>query len=269
MFSIGLSEAAMADPAYAAKVLPLAEEVGVDLLVLGHPQALPFDAQVIAAWAAPRLTRMGVVPLVSTRLGHPFHHARSLSAIDYLTGGLLGWCPVAEDGDAERLADMVLATRALWDGWDADCLIIDKESGRYLDSTKVRPSHYVGSHYKTRGPVNAMRPRQGHPLLVCNALSPFAVPGIDVMIVEADQAAPEGARRLLRVGVDLDSVAIAQAFAEGRIDGVHVDVDAALGQLPLVAQRLAGLITPSAAGGTLRERLKLAAPTQAAQEEIA
>jgi alkanesulfonate monooxygenase SsuD/methylene tetrahydromethanopterin reductase-like flavin-dependent oxidoreductase (luciferase family) len=200
---------ALADPAYAASVLPLAEAAGVDLLVLGTPASLPFDPQVLAAWAAPRLSRMGVVPVVSARITHPFHAARSLSAIDYLSDGLLGWCPVGEGESPAQVADLVRATRALWDGWDADCLIMDKASGRYLDSSKVRASHYQGTHYKVRGPVNAMRPKQGHPLLMCDGLhidltDPHAqLPWVGERFASLTQGRPASGTLRQRLGLPL------------------------------------------------------------------
>jgi len=267
ILSASIGDAALADPAYAGAVLPLAEAAGVDLLMLGKVGSLPFDPQVIAAWAAPRLSRMGVVPLVSTRIADPFHGARSLSALDHLSGGLLGWCPMAEGQSAAQVADLVRATRALWDGWDDDCLMMDKASGRYLDNTKVRASHYVGAYYKTRGPVNAMRPRQGHPLLVCDAASPFAVQGIDVVIAAEGQGAPAAARRVLRVGADADAGEIAARFAAGEIDGVHVDLTQARAQLPRLGERFAALTRGRPAAGTLRERLGLPLPAPVTIEE--
>ena len=68
--------------------------------------------------------------------------------------------------------DMVAAARSLWDGWGADTLIIDKASGRYLDSSKVRASNYAGPFFHVAGPLNAMRPPQGHPLLVVDGAMP-------------------------------------------------------------------------------------------------
>lgn len=269
ILSAGMGDPARADPAMAAQILTAAEAAGVDLLLLGRHDSLPFDPQVIAAWAAPRVSRLGLVPLVSSRIAHPFHVARSLSAIDYLSGGLLGWCPVAQGGSAAQLADLVRATRALWDGWDDDCLIIDKAGGRYLDTAKVRASHYVGTHYKVRGPVNAMRPKQGHPLLVCDAASPFAVPGVDVVIAAEGQASPAAARRLLRVEGDVDAGVIAARFAAGQIDGVHIDLINPMAELTSLGANLAGLTRGRPGAGTLRERLGLALAKSAPQEEIA
>ncbi|WDF74866.1 LLM class flavin-dependent oxidoreductase [Novosphingobium sp. KACC 22771] len=269
ILSAGVGDPALAEPATSAQILTAAEAAGVDLLLLGRHDSLPFDPQVIAAWAAPRVSRLGVVPLVSTRIAHPFHVARALSAIDFLSGGLLGWAPVAQGGSAAQLADMVRATRALWDGWDEDCLIIDKEAGRYLDTTKVRPSNYVGTHYSVRGPVNAMRPKQGHPLLVCDAASPFAVPGIDVVIAAEGQAFPAAARRLLRVEPDIDVAAMAARFEAGEIDGLHVDLAHPLAELGRIGESLSALTRGRAAEGTLRERLGLPLTLRNVYEEIA
>lgn len=269
ILSAGIGDLSLADPVHAAQILRLAETAGVDLLMLGRHDSLPYDPQVIAAWAAPRVSRLGLVPVVSSRIAHPFHVARALSAVDYLSGGLLGWCPVAEGGSAAQLADLVRATRSLWDGWDADCLIIDKESGRYLDTTKVRPSNYVGTHYKVRGPVNAMRPKQGHPVLVCDAASPFAVPGVDVVIAAQGQAFPAAARRLLRVEGELDVAALTTAFESGEWDGLHADLANPLAQLPALGAALAGLTRGRPTGETLRERLGLPGALRSTQEEIA
>lgn len=261
ILSASIGDIVLADPARAAELLPAAEAAGLDLLLLGSPDGLALDPQVIAAWCAPRLTRLAVVPLVSTRVAHPFHTARGLSAIDHLSGGLLGWCPIGEGGEAEQVADLARATRALWDGWDEDCLIIDKVGGRYLDADKIRPSHYVGTHYKTRGPVNAMRPRQGHPLLVCDARSPFAVPGIDVVIAAEGQGAPHAARRLLRTNLDVSGEALASRFASGEIDGVHFDLTDPARELALLAERFAPILAGRPAQtGTMRQRLQLPLP---------
>jgi alkanesulfonate monooxygenase SsuD/methylene tetrahydromethanopterin reductase-like flavin-dependent oxidoreductase (luciferase family) len=175
VFSASVCDARMNDAGYAAEVIERAEAAGLDLLVLGREGALPFDALVLAAWAAPRVTTVGVVACVPASLSHPFHVARALSAIDFLCGGLSGWAPVAAGAPAGQAEDMVRAAQALWDGWGADTLLIDKASGVYLDPAKVRVPNYKGPFFDVAGPVNAMRPPQGHPLLV---RLPGAIPGI-------------------------------------------------------------------------------------------
>jgi alkanesulfonate monooxygenase SsuD/methylene tetrahydromethanopterin reductase-like flavin-dependent oxidoreductase (luciferase family) len=175
VLSAAVCDSRMNDAGFAGEVLTRAEAAGLDLLVLGREGALPFDALVIAAWAAPRVSALGIIACVPASLSHPFHVARALSAIDFLSAGLSGWAPVAAGAPAGMAEDLVRAAQALWDGWGADTLIIDKASGYYLDSSKVRVPNYKGPFFNVAGPVNAMRPPQGHPLLV---RLPGAIPGI-------------------------------------------------------------------------------------------
>lgn len=217
--SVTVSSRSMNDPGYAAEVLDRAEAAGIDILVLGREGALPFDALVLAAWAAPRVTRMGIVACVRASRSHPFHVARALSAIDFLSGGLSGWAPVADGAPDGMAEDMVRAARALWDGWGADTLVIDKASGRYLDAAKVTVPNYKGPFFEVAGPVNAMRPPQGHPLLV---RLPGAIPGI--------------------AGVDVEIGG-----------GNHIDLVDPLAELAQLAR-----VTEGNPGGNLRSRLGLA-----------
>jgi hypothetical protein len=162
---------------------------------------------------------MGIVACIPASTSHPFHVARALSAIDFLSAGLSGWAPVAAGAPAGQAEDMVRAAQALWDGWDADTLIIDKASGRYLDASKVKVPNYKGPFFNVAGPVNAMRPPQGHPLLV---RLPGAIPGIERVDIEVGGAG-------------------------------HFDLVDPLAELAQIAGK-----SPGAAGGTLRARLGLA-----------
>jgi len=258
LISVSIAGTAFDDPVRAAALLRQAEAAGVDLMIMGRPDDLPFDPLVLAAWAAPRSTRIGLIATVPAALSHPFHVARALSAIDFLCSGRSGWCPVPA-GMAE---DMVGAARSLWDGWDADTLIIDKASGRYLDTTKVRESHYDGPFFKVRGPVNAMRPPQGHPLLVCDAAAGLALAGADIALVSQSETRPAAARHLLKAsllkaGLNADLAQLAEQFAAGMIDGVHFALDDPESDLAAIAECHVALAGPRLTEGSLRERLGL------------
>ena len=244
ILSASVAEPALNDPAWAAEILALAQAAGLGLLILGRANALPFDALVLAAFAAARSDAIGIVACVSSATAHPFHAARALSALDFLSQGRMGWNPV---GEAAKTADMAAAARSLWDGWDADALIIDKASGRYLHGSKVRLSNYQGSHYKVRGPLNAARPPQGHPVLVADANSPFALPYIDIAIASAGQATPAAARTLLRCAPDADP-------ALGHYDGFHFELTDAKSQIPALGQRFGSRTASSPPKTTLRQR---------------
>jgi alkanesulfonate monooxygenase SsuD/methylene tetrahydromethanopterin reductase-like flavin-dependent oxidoreductase (luciferase family) len=207
-----ISDPRLNDPDWASARLAQAEAAGIDLLILGSPGHIPFDPLVLAAWAAPRTTHMHIVATVPASLSHPFHVARALSAIDFLCDGRSGWCPVPAGAPAGMTEDMVAGARSLWDGWGADTLIIDKESGRYLDSSQVRPSNYEGPFFRVAGPVNAMRPPQGHPLLVVDGASPLALDDADFALIGPGETA-KAKRVLAKIG-------LGDAVPDGS-DGVH------------------------------------------------
>jgi len=66
----------------------------------------------------------------------------------------------------ERAEEFVEAVLALWDSWEDDAIVLDRESGTYLDPGKVHPPAFVGRHVRVRGALTSPRPPQGHPVLV-------------------------------------------------------------------------------------------------------
>ncbi len=212
IIAVTICDVRLNDPVWAAARLEEAEAGGIDLLILDSPDHLNFDALVFAAWAAPRTSRMGIVASVPASRSHPFHVARALSAIDFLSAGRSGWCPLPAGAPQGMAEDMVAAACSLWDGWGADTLIIDKVSGRYLDSNKVRPSNYAGPFFRVAGPLNAMRPPQGHPLLVVDGAFPLAVDGADIALLGPGEAA--------KAKTVLAKIRLGEIAPEGA-DGVH------------------------------------------------
>jgi len=267
ILSASIAEATFAVPEIAAPILRAAEAAGLDLLVMGRSGMRPFDAQVLLAWAAPMTSRLGLVATVPASNAHPFHVARALSAIDFLSAGRTGWSVIpegAEDGMAE---DMVGAARALWDGWGSDTLILDKASGRYLDAAKVHASNYEGPFFKVAGPVNAMRPPLGHPLLVVDGDDPIAISDADLALIGEDGAAPAATKRLLKVSPEADVASLVARFEAAEIDGLHFTLTDAAAQLPEIGARFASLVKDRANGaGDLRRRLGLPIPQTASNQ---
>lgn len=227
-------------------------------------------------WIAGRLRTPLVVAAIPALHSVPFHIARALSAADFLTDGRCGWLPLLAGGarfdaaygpahhlaGAEALAkydDFIRATRALWDSWDEDALIIDKASGAYLDSTKVRRVDYRGPYFAAMGPLNAARPPQGHPLLLRDldevgdsaTIADVVLGGLDRLA-----EAPKGAVRLLKVvASSLDDGL--HHVRDGRADGLHLMGPDALELL----ETLRGWVEcPPYVGTTARERLGLRKP---------
>lgn len=260
IISVSTGDPRLNDPAWAMSVLAAAEEAGMDLFVLGGPRARPFDAQVIVAWAAAATRSIGLVAAVPTTTSHPFHVARALSAVDFLSGGRSGWMPLPGDAPDGMAEDMVTAIHGLWDGWSADTLIIDKVTGRYLDASKVRPTDHAGPFFRIAGPVNAMRPPQGHILLLNDGADPVDVDA-DFALVEEGQSI-RGRRRLLKTDISSDPTALAARFADGVIDGAHFDLNDPIADIAQIAARFGHLAGPRH-GRSQRERLGLVLPEHA------
>jgi FMN-dependent oxidoreductase (nitrilotriacetate monooxygenase family) len=54
----------------------------------------------------------------------------------------------------------------LWDSWEDDAFLRDKETGRFYDPSKLHDADYRGKHFSVKGPLNAPRSLQGHPVIV-------------------------------------------------------------------------------------------------------
>ncbi|MBH0113348.1 LLM class flavin-dependent oxidoreductase [Novosphingobium sp. YJ-S2-02] len=265
--SASIADPLLAVPETGKAILDAAEATGLDLLVVGRAGARPFDAQVVLAWAAPMSARIGLVATVPASNAHPFHVARALSAVDFLSAGRTGWSVIPEGAEQGMAEDMVGAARALWDGWGSDTLIIDKASGRYLDASKVKASNYEGPFFKVAGPVNAMRPQVGQPVLVVDAAAAIAIEDADIALVDDAGEATGATKRLLKVDASADMAAIAARFEAGEIDGVHFTLSDAMAELPAIATLCADLREAHPAGpGNLRESLGLPLPATASNQ---
>jgi FMN-dependent oxidoreductase (nitrilotriacetate monooxygenase family) len=134
-------------------------------------------------------SKLGVVATMSTLGYPPFLLARLCSTIDSLTKGRFGWNVVtsAEDLAAQNFGIDKLPARELryemaeeymevmgklFNSWDKDAVVLDREAGIYTDPTKVHPINHDGKFYKVRGPLNTVRSPQGRPVYVQAGASP-------------------------------------------------------------------------------------------------
>jgi FMN-dependent oxidoreductase (nitrilotriacetate monooxygenase family) len=128
-------------------------------------------------------SRLGLGATYSTTYYEPFHVARLFATMDTMTGGRAAWNIVTSLNDSEaanfgrsehlphdarydRADEFVEAVLGLWDSWEDDALILDKQGGRFADPAKVHALHHQGTYFKTRGPLPVPRSPQGHPVLI-------------------------------------------------------------------------------------------------------
>src|SRR5690606_9980154 len=65
-----------------------------------------------------------------------------------------------------RAAEHIEVVRKLWESFEDDAFIRDKDSGEFLDHDKLHPADHRGEHFKVAGPLNVSRSPQGHPVIV-------------------------------------------------------------------------------------------------------
>jgi FMN-dependent oxidoreductase (nitrilotriacetate monooxygenase family) len=127
--------------------------------------------------------RIGLIATASSSYNEPFNLARDFASLDQLSGGRAGWNIVTTAGDEaaqnfgrdsqddhnaryERATDFVDATLKLWDSWEDDAELGDKELGLWADSRKIHRVDHKGPYFRVAGPLNVSRSPQGRPVLV-------------------------------------------------------------------------------------------------------
>jgi FMN-dependent oxidoreductase (nitrilotriacetate monooxygenase family) len=141
------------------------------------------DPAVKLAAIAGATERIGLIATASTTFDDPFNLARRFASVDLISGGRVGWnivtsiakeigpnfgvkdFPTPEEryARADEFVDVVLK---LWDSWEQDALVVDKERGVYAEPAKVHRIDHVGPRYSVQGPALLPPTRQGRPVLV-------------------------------------------------------------------------------------------------------
>ncbi|UYN99132.1 MAG: LLM class flavin-dependent oxidoreductase [Devosia sp.] len=138
----------------------------------------------VTLWAALSqvTSHLGFVATASTTYEDPYLLARRFASLDHISKGRAAWNVVTTGSDvsrnftipghpahadryrrAEEFVDLV---QGLWDSYEDDAFIRDKQSGIYLDPDKVHQVNHRGAHFSVSGPLNVARPPQGYPVIV-------------------------------------------------------------------------------------------------------
>jgi alkanesulfonate monooxygenase len=146
-------------------------------------QIANIDPMTLVTALAAVTEHIGLVVTSSTSYHEPYHLARVFASLDHLSGGRAGWNIVTSSQDAEaqnfgrdahfehkeryeRAHECTRVVLGLWDSWDDDAFLRDKESGIYFDPDKLHALNHKGKFFSVRGPLNVPRPVQGYPVLV-------------------------------------------------------------------------------------------------------
>lgn len=148
-----------------------------------HPgMMLRFEPLTLLSALAMQTERIGLVATVSTTYSEPYNVARAFASIDHLSGGRAGWNVVTgsspdaaanfsqdkhppHDVRYARAEEYVGVVKGLWDSWDDGALVGDKETGTFVDPSKMHVLGHEGEFFKVLGPLNITRPPQGYPVI--------------------------------------------------------------------------------------------------------
>jgi FMN-dependent oxidoreductase (nitrilotriacetate monooxygenase family) len=150
---------------------------------VGRRPAGSLEPTVLLTAIAAATSRIGLIATASTTYNDPYNLARRFASVDHVSAGRAGWNVVTTAGpDAaknfnladqpahaeryDRAAEFLEVAFKLWDSWQDDATLADKESGVWGDNDKVQPIEHVGRHFQVRGPLNLPRSPQGYPLIV-------------------------------------------------------------------------------------------------------
>ncbi|WP_248923987.1 LLM class flavin-dependent oxidoreductase [Paenibacillus hamazuiensis] len=156
---------------------------GLYITEISHPNFLNrFEPITILSALAGVTKHIGLVGTLSTSYSEPFTVARQFSSLDMISGGRAGWNAVTSplEGSAlnygrkehpshelrYRIAQEYLqVVKGLWDSWEDDAFIRNKETGQFIDPSKMHRLNHKGEFFSVQGPLNIARSKQGQPLV--------------------------------------------------------------------------------------------------------
>ncbi|HWV50754.1 MAG TPA: LLM class flavin-dependent oxidoreductase [Microbacterium sp.] len=281
---------ALLDLAYHQRLAKIAEDAKFDSLFLADSPALfgevgrrpvgGFEPTILLTALAVTTSRIGLIATASTSYNEPFNLARRLSSVDWISNGRAGWNIVTTAGDAAarnfgledqplhrdryaRASEFLEVATRLWDSWEDDAIIADKDAGVHARADRVHAIGHRGEHFRVEGPLNSPRSPQGHPLLVQAGSSEsgkeFAARWAEAIftatptIEEAQEFYADIKRRAIENGRDPEQIKVLPGLVP-----IIADTEAEARELEAELDRL---IAPEFARDQLEKVLKLAPGT--------
>lgn len=155
-----------------------------DIDALQHSaRAIHWDPLTALSALAMVTERIGLIGTATTTYNEPYSLARHFASLDHISQGRAGWNLVTSNNEAEalnfsrsehavhgdryaRAAEFLEVVKGLWDTWDDDAFVENKDEGQFFDPSKLHLLNHQGEHFSVKGPLTQARPPQGHPVLV-------------------------------------------------------------------------------------------------------
>jgi len=125
---------------------------------------------------------IGLIATATTSYNDPYNLARRLASLDLISRGRAGW-NVVTSGDAGtagnygkdehydydtrygRAHEYLDVARGLWRSYEDGAFVRDRETGVFLDPTKLHALNHKGRFFSVTGPLNIERSPQGEPVI--------------------------------------------------------------------------------------------------------
>ena len=149
----------------------------------GNAKVAGFEPVTLFSALAPLTQNLGFIATASTTYEEPYNLARKFASLDLISGGRAGWNVVTTATESaahnfnldqqyphavryRRAAEHVDVVKKLWDSFEDDAFLRDRDSGVFFDAGKVHYADHQGENFKVKGPLNVSRSPQGHPVIV-------------------------------------------------------------------------------------------------------
>jgi FMN-dependent oxidoreductase (nitrilotriacetate monooxygenase family) len=209
----------------------LADNIAIAEYRATHLPQTQFDPISVLSALAATTEYIGLIGTGSTTYNQPWELARRFATLDHLSGGRAGWNIVttvtplaaanfgesAHPDHADRYAraeEFVEVAGRVWDSWEDDAVVGDREGGVWADRAKLHPPRFHGRFYDVEGVQPFPRSPQGRPVMV---LAGQSGAGIRLAAQHAEMAfsGPPSLEAAVAFRADLH----AQAAAFGRDPG--------------------------------------------------
>ncbi|MFG1923322.1 LLM class flavin-dependent oxidoreductase [Cryptosporangium sp. NPDC048952] len=190
------------DIRYYQRIARTLEDGGFDLLFFDDRLAMPsiygdspaeairygarpikLDLTAVLGAVAASTQHIGLGATYSTTYYPPFHVARTFATLDHLSRGRAAWNVVTSVNDTEaqnygldehfphdkrydRAEEFIEVVSKLWDSWEDDAILNDRQQGIFADPDKVHELDHQGEYFTVRGPLTVPRTPQGRPVII-------------------------------------------------------------------------------------------------------
>jgi len=222
-----------------------------------------FDPISVLSALAAVTDRIGLIGTGSTTYSKPWELARRFATLDHLSGGRAGWnivttvTPLAAANFGERFHperadryayahEFVEAVTRVWDSWEDDAIVGDRQRGVWADRAKLHAPRFHGQYYDVEGVQPFPRSPQGHPVLVQAGQSAAGV-GLAARYAEVVFSASPSLEAAVAFRADLHAQAAGVGRKPGEVlalPGLMVTLGGTVAEARARARQLEDLASP-------------------------